>query len=189
MTKEERRASALRLPQYGESSGDAFCQWPGCTEKGVFPAPRSRSQLRDFQYFCLAHIRIVNARWDYFDGMTTSEIDAYRRADVTWHRPTWRPGLYDPNICSDWHDWFDVLRGRNASSGEAAAEQPPSTAERMMRRLELRSGFSLDDLKGRYRALVKKHHPDLHAGSKRAEERLKLINEAYTYLLEHRLYC
>ena len=40
------------------------------------------------------------------------------------------------------------------------------------------------ELKARYKQLAKRHHPDLHGGDKRAEERLKLINEAYTYLLD-----
>jgi len=44
------------------------------------------------------------------------------------------------------------------------------------------------ELKRRYKNLAKEHHPDLHGGDKAAEERLKLINEAYTFLLEQRLY-
>jgi curved DNA-binding protein CbpA len=41
-----------------------------------------------------------------------------------------------------------------------------------------------DELKARYKELCKQHHPDLNGGDKDAEERLKLINEAYTYLRE-----
>ncbi|HEX6012623.1 MAG TPA: DnaJ domain-containing protein [Geminicoccaceae bacterium] len=59
----------------------------------------------------------------------------------------------------------------------------------MMSRLELAGGFTLAELKRRYKRLAKQHHPDLHGGDKAAEERLKLINEAYTYLVEQRLYA
>ena len=38
------------------------------------------------------------------------------------------------------------------------------------------------ELKNRYKQLVKKHHPDANGGDKEAEERLKIINEAYTTL-------
>ena len=38
------------------------------------------------------------------------------------------------------------------------------------------------ELKARYKQLVKKHHPDANGGDKQAEERLKIINEAYTTL-------
>jgi curved DNA-binding protein CbpA len=37
-------------------------------------------------------------------------------------------------------------------------------------------------LKARYKELVKRHHPDAHGGDKAAEERLKVINQAYSTL-------
>jgi curved DNA-binding protein CbpA len=37
-------------------------------------------------------------------------------------------------------------------------------------------------LKARYKVLVKMHHPDAHGGDKAAEERLKIINQAYATL-------
>ena len=58
-----------------------------------------------------------------------------------------------------------------------------------MARLGLAAGFTLAELKRRYKKLAKEHHPDLHGGDKAAEERLKLINEAYTFLREQRLYA
>src|SRR5579883_2904923 len=36
--------------------------------------------------------------------------------------------------------------------------------------------------KARYKVLVKQHHPDTHGGDKAAEEKLKLINQAYATL-------
>ena len=52
----------------------------------------------------------------------------------------------------------------------------------MLKVLDLPPEVTLKELKARYKQLVKRHHPDLHGGDKKAEERLKLINEAYTYL-------
>ena len=37
-------------------------------------------------------------------------------------------------------------------------------------------------LKARYKVLVKQHHPDAHGGDKDAEEKLKIINQAYATL-------
>jgi DnaJ-class molecular chaperone len=54
----------------------------------------------------------------------------------------------------------------------------------MLQVMDLAPGATRADLKARYKQLVKKHHPDLHGGDKKAEERLKVINEAYTYLLD-----
>ena len=44
---------------------------------------------------------------------------------------------------------------------------------------------SLDDLKTRYKALAKRHHPDANGGDRAAEERLKTINLAYAALRAH----
>ena len=42
--------------------------------------------------------------------------------------------------------------------------------------------LTLGGLKARYKALVKLHHPDAHGGDRAAEERLKVINQAYSIL-------
>jgi DnaJ-class molecular chaperone len=54
--------------------------------------------------------------------------------------------------------------------------------EQMLRVMGLEPDSTPEELKARYKELVKKHHPDVNHGDKAAEERLKLINEAYTYL-------
>ena len=40
----------------------------------------------------------------------------------------------------------------------------------------------MDELKARYHALAKRHHPDANGGDRGAEERLKSINLAYAAL-------
>jgi len=47
---------------------------------------------------------------------------------------------------------------------------------------ELEPPFTLVRLKARYKVLVKLHHPDAHGGDKAAEEKLKIINQAYATL-------
>ena len=56
--------------------------------------------------------------------------------------------------------------------------------------LELKPGFTLEELKKKWLELSKKYHPDKHATAdeilrKLAEEQYKKINEAYTYLKEN----
>jgi DnaJ-class molecular chaperone len=48
--------------------------------------------------------------------------------------------------------------------------------------LGLEDDFDVKTLKLRYKALVKKWHPDTNGGSRDAEERLKSINAAYKTL-------
>ncbi len=69
-----------------------MCDIPGCTEAGAFRAPKSRSQLNDYHWFCLDHVRAYNAGWDFYKGMSPAEVEAQLRADTAWQRPTWPLG-------------------------------------------------------------------------------------------------
>ena len=64
-----------------------------------------------------------------------------------------------------------------------------SKTERMLAVLDLPPDATVVELKARYKQLAKRHHPDLNGGDKKAEERLKLINEAYTYLRNSELFA
>ncbi len=158
------------------------CAWPGCTAAGEFRAPQSRQDLRTYQWLCLEHVRDFNRRWDYFRGMSMDEIERHRRADVTWHRPTWRHGAPTTEFTFTLHDPLGVF-GDPEPEGGPPPRRVPTKTEAMLERLGLDTRADLAEIKRRYKRLVKRHHPDLHGGDREAEERLKLINEAYTYLM------
>lgn len=162
------------------------CDWPGCAELGDYPAPSARDRLRDYRWFCLAHVREYNLHWDFFAGMSPDEIERQLRSDVTWNRPTWRfasGAVHDGPRVRDPFGFFGDEEAQPTGRG------PVTTGARMMAVLGLEVGFTLDELKRQYKKLAKAHHPDLHGGDKAAEERLKSIIEAYRYLLEHRAYA
>jgi hypothetical protein len=181
----------LRIDPRWRGGARCRCDWPDCTLDGDYPAPLHRERLREYRWLCLAHIREFNLRWDYFSGMSRVEIEAHVRADVTWHRPTWRMGGCVGRERAGFDDPFgffeDDAPGRGP--GGVRAEHPAAVQARMMALLGLELGFTLVELKRRFKALVKQHHPDLNGGDKAAEERLKSIIEAYTYLLVHRAYA
>ncbi|MCS6877988.1 MAG: DnaJ domain-containing protein [Geminicoccaceae bacterium] len=160
------------------------CAWPGCPAEGRYRAPRSRERLRDYVFFCLEHVREYNRRWDYFLGMSAEEIERHRRDDVTWHRPTWRfgtgPGFRAPPEFDDPLGLFrEQSRRRDPTDGDRTARQ-------MRERLGLGPGFTLAELKRRFKELAKRYHPDLNDGDRSAEARLREVIEAYRYLLAHR---
>jgi len=190
MSQRRRRADAiLELPGEREQA-HKVCEWPGCQRVGDYRAPKSRDNLRTFFFFCLEHVRDYNRGWDFFSGMNQVEIEAYLREDVTWHRPTWKIGSTDGEHGDGWRwqDPFEVLiNGPGMGGAEAKSEwdRPKSRLgkrEQMLKVMGLEHDTTPDELKARYKELVKKHHPDVNHGDKAAEERLKLINEAYTYL-------
>lgn len=169
------------------------CAWPGCTAHGAFPAPQSPRALRQFAWYCLDHVREYNKNWNYFAGMDEHQIEAHRRADTTWHRPSWRFGTATIDETDRFHDPFGFF-GRHAP-GKSDDEAPRGRARaalgragEMMAVLNLEIGFTLEELKRRYKTLAKRHHPDLNGGDPAAEERLKQINEAYGYLVANQLH-
>lgn len=186
-----RRSSGQLELDVAEPRPRRRCDWPSCPLGGDFRAPKSPQNLRDFRYFCLEHVRAYNHAWDFFAGMTQAEIEGYLREDVTWHRPTWRMGARREEAAGwRWQDPYDLFLngdGLNGTQGASEWDRRPGRegkAMRMLAVLDLAPGATRAELKARYKQLVKRHHPDLHGGDKRAEERLKLINEAYTYLLD-----
>ncbi|HUK09801.1 MAG TPA: DnaJ domain-containing protein [Stellaceae bacterium] len=158
------------------------CDHPGCAASGDFRAPRSRSDLQQFYWFCLDHVRAYNAAWNYYAGMSEAEIEAEIRNDTVWQRPTWPlgsrlSGRFQPRWQD--HGLFDDEQG---ASRETPRRRPRTDEERALIVFDLTLPLTLAALKARYKELVKQHHPDSHGGDKAAEERLKEINQAYSTL-------
>ena len=160
----------------------------GCNNPAEHRAPKNRQSVNEYYWFCLEHVQAYNRSWDYFDGMSADEIENYRVEAVTGHRPTWKmgqrgfspwgpDGVHDPHEFIDGADDFDG--GGNGSSGiRYNGKQRKALAE-----LDLDESANLQDIKMRYKQLVKRHHPDANGGDKDAEERFKSINEAYSFLV------
>jgi len=163
------------------------CDVPGCGAQGEYRAPKDRSHLNDYWWFCLEHVRAYNGSWDYFKGMTPGEIEAHLRADTSWQRPSWPLGRL--GSAGAWEDDVlrDPLRILNASGmkrGEQRrqGDRAPSELREPLATLGLSWPTTLEAVKSRYKELAKRHHPDANGGSRDAEERLKTINLAYAAL-------
>jgi hypothetical protein len=161
---------------------------PGCPLEGEYRAPKSRTQLRDYFWFCLDHVRAYNAAWDFYKGMSPGQIEAHLRDDTAWQRPTWPLGRLGGKAAPDeelLHDRLDILGAAGFRRAAAPTYSPPHELREPLHTLGLPWPVSLDDLKTRYKALAKRHHPDANGGDRAAEERLKTINLAYAALRAH----
>ena len=165
------------------------CAHDGCGGHGIYPAPRSRSDLRDYIWLCLDCVRDYNRRWNYFDGFDEREMEAAIRSSTTWERPSWRfgaPGQRARGWREAFDDPFDVLGGGRGEERcrDDSREAPETCAEerRAWGVLGLSPCACAETVKKRYKQLAKRHHPDANGGSKQSEDRLKTINWAYGVL-------
>ncbi len=162
---------------------------PSCGAPGGYRAPKSRTNLKDYWWFCLDHVRAYNGSWDYYKGMSPAQMEAQLRADTSWDRPSWPLGHIGG---SAWDD--DMLRdplrilasnGMHQQRRAPPPNQPPAELRDHLAILDLSWPTTLEAVKTRYKALAKRHHPDANGGSRAAEERLKTINLAYAAVRSH----
>lgn len=159
------------------------CEWPGCGGGGTYRAPRSRDALTQYRWFCLDHVRLYNAAWNYYAGMSDAEVEADRRADVVWQRPTWPLGGAHPyNVKIRWPG-EDPAEDAASGARWPAHPRPTTAVEQAMALMQLEGPLTVAIVKARYKQLVKQHHPDTNNGDKDAEERFKRLGEAYRLVL------
>jgi hypothetical protein len=141
--------------------------------------------LNQYYWFCLNHVRAYNASWDFYKGMTATEIEDEIRRSTTWQRQTWPLGTKTGNkhFTFSMHDPLGVFE-EEAEEMKKARTRPPSPEEEALRVLGLTEMPSVATLKACYKKLVKKHHPDANGGDKDAEETFKQISLAYKALLD-----
>lgn len=164
------------------------CAWQGCGLDGSYRAPRDRS-LNEYVYFCLEHIRIYNAQWNFHAGLGEADIESELRSAATWDRPTWKMGtpggwrnlkIDDPFSLGDDTPFDRKTRARG--EGWTANFGLKSEHRRAMKVLEIDGQLTLNELKARYKVLVKRFHPDANVGTPGSEDRMKAINAAYALL-------
>jgi DnaJ domain len=170
------------------------CAHPACGEFGEFRAPNpygrpaSPDGPGDFQWLCLAHVRVFNAGYDFFSGMTREEIENAQMPAAGWAntvRAFSAGGADSPPKWTDFHDPLDAIAARfKQSAARTPFGEKPLTSEdrRALKTLELDEGADRKALRARYSELVRRFHPDRNGGDRRFEKRLQAIVEAYQLL-------
>ncbi len=178
-------------------TGARACAIAGCNGTGEFRAPASKRRLDQYNWLCLDHVREFNRTWDFFQGMTPAEVESYIRDNVTGHRPTWSMGLRSSaaartyaarmRFAAEFSDPFWVIHD-GPNQGSAGAETRPRMPHRTRLQLEALTTLDLDEtatlneVKSRYKELVKRYHPDANGGDRSNEDRLKRVIRAYRML-------
>jgi hypothetical protein len=176
------------------------CEWEGCKEPGLYPAPKGRGREGQYHRFCLDHVREYNRTYNYFAGVPDEDVAQHQKADTTGHRPTWfiganawarnrgarngtRPGGFVHRFTS--YDPFGVFSERvpGATPPEGVPTRPIGRHERKcLRQLNLEDTATKSDIKARFKELVKRLHPDHNKGDRTSEDKLREVIQAYNYL-------
>ena len=178
-------------------TGAPTCQWDGCEASGTHRAPVGRMREGEYFRFCFDHVREYNKRFNYFSGLPDSEIARYQKEALTGHRPTWRMGANgDVRTSPDMSQkrsgragYYNRMRDPFNIFGEAG-QAPPRTRTRRLKPLETRALETLglqeiatgEEMKARYKELVKRHHPDANGGDRGSEDRFREVVQAYRVL-------
>ena len=114
------------------------------------------------------------------------------RKDTVWDRPSW-PLKGNPSKVIDQLNLFisndyslfekdkeirDFLKNKNIDENLTKEEHQSLVV------LELKIPINVEEIKKKYKKLVKIYHPDVNADNKKAEMRFKEITEAYRILLK-----
>ena len=174
------------------------CQMRGCEDAGTHRAPKGRNAEGEYFWFCLDHVRQYNKSYNYFSGMNDAAVQAFQKEAIIGHRPTWQMGAVG-GTRSDTPRPSAARRPSNAWTGQAddpfrlfgdgfQARREPE--RRKVHNMEMKSLATLgldmsataEQVKARYKLLVKRHHPDANGGDRSLEDRLREIIQAYSYL-------
>lgn len=173
------------------------CEWQGCVNCATHRAPKGRQAEGQFWRFCFDHVREYNQSYNYFSGMGDDAVAAYQKDALTGHRPTWKMGSRGGGRAASDHArhhsteaFADPFGMFGEVGGRSRPEPEPSRESRMIRNAERRAFESLgvevsstpEEIKARFKVLVKKYHPDANGGDISTEDRLRDVIQAYNHL-------
>ena len=162
-----------------------ICEANNCKKVGICKAPLEKDNSKNFKWLCEEHIKLFNKNWNYFEGMSQSEIENFIKSDLTWHRPTQQFGSIDNffnilwnNILSDKFKFFKEEESIHINNNKKLCEKDKDA----FRIMELEFSTDWTNIQKKFKTLVKKFHPDKHSGNKQYEDKLKKITLAYSHL-------
>ena len=160
-----------------------ICEWQNCNKSGNYKAPLEKDNSKNFKWLCEIHIKLFNKSWDYFDGMSQSEVEVFLKSDLTWHRPTQTFGASDNFFNILWNnalnDKFSFFKDERSIRNSIKLTEKDREAFKIM---DLDFHADWKTIQKKFKTLVKKFHPDRNSGNKKFEDKLKKITLAYSHL-------
>ncbi|MAJ22971.1 MAG: molecular chaperone DnaJ [Candidatus Pelagibacter sp. TMED64] len=162
-----------------------ICDWKNCKNVAFYKAPIEKDNSKEYRLLCSMHIKEFNKSWDYFDGMSEHDIECFIKSDQTWHRSTQKFDSPDNFFNILWNnainDNFNLFENVNKNNQEIKKNLSIKDKDAFKAMdLKVDSGWTI--IQKKFKTLVKMYHPDMNAGNKEFENKLKSITLAYSHL-------
>lgn len=179
------------------ASDERPCDWPQCADHGEFRAPPLEASSGGSRYdgpgkwrwFCLEHVRMFNAGYNYFAGMSADEIYEAQRPHSGWERETraFASAPIDAPAWANFQDPLDAIGARfkdnlkqrsQAGRGQADPAKYPAGIMAALKTLGLDDKADTAIIRRRYSTLVRQYHPDRNGGDRSHEKKLQAVIDA-----------
>lgn len=191
----KRRKTGRRGMSGAFETSQKSCEFPGCSESGLYRAPKSPDLLDEFFWFCKDHVREYNLKWNFFNGTSDEEFQKFLDKARVWERETKPFSQKD-----DGRAWQRLgVNDPMAILGEKATQNPgkvqsnvtrklPSTERKALEILDARDTWTRTEIRKQYKSLVKDLHPDMNGGNRDDESRLQEVVWAWEQIRESRYF-
>lgn len=171
-----------------------LCDRTDCGRTAIVRVAKSPRRPLDKVWLCEGHARLHNAQWNYFEGLSETEAEAARLANIYGERPTWKMGKNERARAAarargpaDLRDAYGLFA---EAVKTAAAARPQTRNGRPLSKLQEKAFATLDipatseaaDIRRRYADLLRRFHPDVNGGDRSAEAQLQDVVKAHHVL-------
>ena len=168
VSADKKRRSRNRGSSGAFERSSHICEANGCELIGKYRAPKSPKNHEEFHWFCLAHVKEYNRKWNFFEDHSPEELEKQFRADRVWERETspLTDGYDNKDIQPEGRAWarlglddpYDILSSQS-NSGVSEKEHPekrlPASERKALEILSAKDNMSKSELRKIYKELVK----------------------------------
>ncbi|MEG8099194.1 J domain-containing protein [Candidatus Liberibacter brunswickensis] len=159
----------------------SICQWDNCQCIGEYRAPVGSGAEEQFFLFCLDHVKKYNKGYNYFLDLSNDEVSRYQKEASTGERFTWTTHLYATRYPED-TSFFNDQKGSYGHFSDRPENCLNSLQYNAFEVLGLSYDSSCEEIRKRYKDLVKRHHPDVNGGDCGSKEHFQDAVQAYKVL-------
>lgn len=157
------------------------CEEKGCDLAGEFPAPKREGNGR--YWFCQRHAGEYNKSFNFFDGMTESEVQAFNERARNGFKQTWKFGTGPVGATGKARDprkWKgrEFLGESEATEARETGRERTRLQTRALNELDLAADATPEQIRARYADYVRRFHPDSNGGDRSSEHKLSRVIRA-----------